>query len=109
MTPKHADNFKKALEFSVSKKVLYRQHELAEHIGLQNKTHMDYFYIEDGKQKESPRKFKLEKINSKMSPKKAKNEGNVPAFYTTFNFNKMLSSRRYSTNSTPKQDIKKTN
>jgi len=49
VTPKHADKFRKALEGSVSMKILYRQHELAEHIDLQNRTHMDYFYLDNGK------------------------------------------------------------
>jgi hypothetical protein len=104
---KHVDKFKKDLEYSVFKKILYRQNEFADHIQLQNKTHLDYFYLEDGKQKESPRKFKLDKINERMSPKKANDEDmHAPAFYTSFNFNKLFSSRRYS-DTDPKHKAKK--
>ena len=45
-----------------------------------------------------------------MSPKKVQiSEDHISPFYTTFNFNKMFSSRRYSSTSTPKYEVNKTN
>ena len=56
---KYADSFKNKLQQTVSKKVLYRQSEFADHIGFLNKTNMNYFFIDSEKQKVSPRKVKL--------------------------------------------------
>jgi len=36
-------------------------------VNLENRQNLDYFYYENDKSKESPRKYKLEKINNKFS------------------------------------------
>jgi CRP-like cAMP-binding protein len=46
--PKTVDKFKEILEFSLSKKVLYRQHEFAEQVDFQNRTNLNYFYLDEG-------------------------------------------------------------
>ena len=56
---KNLASFMKVLKNSIRKKVLYRQNQYASNIILENKNHMDYFYYEGDKEKDSPRKFKL--------------------------------------------------
>ena len=64
---------------------------------------------EDDKPKESPRKFKLEKLNEKMSPKQKKDESShAPPYYTCFNFNKMAN-KRYADTSPKTEKRKKVN
>lgn len=76
--------------------MLYRQKELAAHIHFQNTTNLNYFFLDDPKTKDNPRKFKLKKINELIKAKTARdNASHAPPFYTAANFNKMLERRRY--------------
>lgn len=51
---------------------------------------MNYFYIDKEKEKESPKRIKLEKINQKLTYKMGKdNSDHAPPTFTTLNFNKM--------------------
>lgn len=51
------------------KKVLYRQSQYANSIQFENNNNMNYFYFEDGKEKESPRKYRINKINKHIESK----------------------------------------
>ena len=66
---------------------------------FQNTANLNYFYLEDGKGDKSPKRVKLDRINQRVEPKIAKEGSDItptPAYFTTFNFNKMFS-KRYST------------
>lgn len=63
--------FEKELRDLVRRKVLYRQSQYANSIHLENNNNLDYFYLEDGKEKESPRKFKITKFNNIIESKKS--------------------------------------
>lgn len=104
---KNVEKFRETLENSVSKKILYRQHEFAEHIEFENRANLTYFYLEGEQSSKPPRKLRLDRINETMAPRSARDSrSHAPAFYTTFNFNKMLTSRRYPT--TKKDSLRKT-
>ena len=89
---KNVERFKQHLQTVTSKKVLYRQSELAGHIHFQNSNSLDYFYIEDAKKPDaSPKKLKLSRINELVVPSPPKESfTQAQPFYTTFNFNKFL-------------------
>ena len=55
------------LEKSLRKVILYRQNEYAEKVINENKKNMNYFYYEsNNKVKNSPRKYKIDKINNQL-------------------------------------------
>ena len=56
---KFIEEFYEHLEKSLKKVILYHQNEYAEKVNLENRHNLDYFYYEDNKSKESPRKYKL--------------------------------------------------
>ena len=63
------------MEKSLRKVILYRQNEYAQKVNWENKQNLDYFYYENDKVKESPRKYKLEKINNKIGEMKSEMKG----------------------------------
>ena len=55
---------------------------------------MDYFYYDGDQEKESPRKVKLSRVNRKIQSKDIEEKkANVPAFYTSFNFHKLVKNK----------------
>ena len=95
MSQKYLSAFMKVLKNSIRKKVLYRQSQYATNINFENKNNMDYFYYEGDQEKESPRKVKLSKVNNKIQSKDIEEKkANVPAFYTSFNFHKLVSKNK---------------
>ena len=55
------------LEKSLRKVILYRQNEYAKKVINENKKNMNYFYYEsNNKVKNSPRKYKIDKINNQL-------------------------------------------
>ena len=93
--PKIIDIFRMELKASLNKKILYRQSQYASTITLQNKSSMNYFYLQDGKEKESPRKFRITKMNAFLDYNKKDSQSppsspNKTALYTSQNFNKLI-------------------
>lgn len=108
---KFIEEFYEHLEKSLKKFILYHQNEYAEKVNLENRHNLDYFYYEDNKSKESPRKYKLEKINNKFNdtkpapmftktlhenskPSQPFENDTIKPYYTTFNFHKLVKTER---------------
>lgn len=94
------------------KKFVYRQQKLSELLMCETKNSMDYFFIDDAnesreqvKLENSPRKYKINKMNQMISPVKSvgqRQRSIKQALYHTFNFNKFP----LRTNESPKKQIK---
>ena len=66
------DQFNLQIKNQIKKKLLYRQNQYANNVQLENNKNLDYFYYDGQKEKDSPRKFNIIKINSKISPEISK-------------------------------------
>ena len=93
---KHMPAFLEELKRSSKNKVLYRQSQYANTIHFENKSNLDYFYYEGEEEKKGDKRFRITKFNKLITPEKRKAESSkvpskfpTPAFFTSFNFNKM--------------------
>ena len=59
---------------TTKKKILYRQDKFSQVLTLKNKNNLDYFYIDDKYEKSTPKKFKIQKINSQVTEQKKKKQ-----------------------------------
>jgi hypothetical protein len=59
--------FLKAIKTSIKDKIKYRQASYAKAMSLENKNNLKYFYYEGDQSLPTPRKYKIKKINEKIS------------------------------------------